>query len=97
MIDQLTNIDEKIQHLKKKREKVQTQQAIQFMREVQKIFEDGFSAEIALGILSETWGAASEIQKQNWRKRGRSDSFRPSPAQSNRKKTQAPEPTHQQS
>ena len=95
MSDKLINIDEKIHQLRKRREKVQTQQAIQFMREVQKIFQDGFSADMALGILSETWSTASETQKQNWRKR--SNSFRPSSTQNNRKKPQAPEPTHQQS
>jgi len=95
MIDQLTNIDEKIHRLKKKKEKMQTQQAICFMREAQKIFEDGFSAEMALGILSETWSTASETQKQNWRRRP--DSFRLVSTQSNRKKPQAPEPTHKQS
>ena len=95
MIDQLINIDEKIHRLKKKKEKMQIQQAICFMREAQKIFEEGFSAEMALGILSDTWGSASETQKQNWRRRP--DSFRPSPAQSNRKKPQTSDPEPQQS
>ena len=95
MSDKLMNIDEKIQRLKKRREKVQTQQAISFMREAQKIFQDVFSPDMALGILSEAWGAASETQKQNWRKRGRD--FRPASLQNNRQKPQTPEPTPQQS
>ena len=95
MIDKLTTIDEKIQRLKKRREKVQTQQAISFMREAQKIFQDTFSTEIALSILSETWSSASESQKQNWRKR--SDSFRTSPVQVFGKKPQTSESASQQS
>jgi hypothetical protein len=95
MIDQLTTIDEKIQRLKKRREKVQTQQAIFFMREVQKIFEDGFSAEMALGILSETWETASEKQQAEWKKRGAT--FRPSSVQKSSKKSQPPDAASQQS
>ena len=95
MSDKLISIDEKILRLKKRREKVQTQQAISFMREAQKIFQDGFSPNMALGILSETWTAASEIQKQNWRKRGRD--FRPASLQNNQKKTQTIESEPQQS
>lgn len=94
MIDQLTNIDEKIHRLKKRREKVQIQQSIHFMREAQKIFQDNFSLDVALGILSETWNSASDTQKQNWRKR--SDSFRPSSIKDFRKKAPASEPAHQQ-
>lgn len=93
MIDQLTTIDEKILQLKKRREKVQTQQAIFFMREAQKIFQDGFMPDIALSILSETWGTASESQKQNWRKRA--NTFRSSSIHTVGKKSQPPEPTDQ--
>lgn len=102
-MDQLTTIDEQINRLKKKKERVQTQQAITFMREAQKIFQTDFSPDVALSILSETWGAASETQKQNWRKLdpanrwGRGHPFRSSPVQSPRKKTQPTEPTYQQS
>lgn len=95
MIDPLTTIDEQINRLKQRREKVQTQQAIAFMREAQKIFQTDFSPDVALSILSETWGTASEKQQVEWKKRARD--FRPSPAQSSSKKTQAPEPAHQQS
>lgn len=95
MIDQLTTIDEKINRLKKKREKVQLQQALLFMREVQKIFQDGFTPDVALSILSETWDAASESQKQNWRKR--SNTFRTSTIGNARQKPQTPESAPQQS
>ncbi len=102
MSDTLINIDEKIERLKKRREKVQTLQAIYFMRETQKIFQDSFKPNMALHILSETWNAASDTQKQRWMKlvstdkQGRSHPFRPATPQNNRKKSPAPEPTYQQ-
>ena len=95
MIDQLTNIDEKIHKLKKRREKVQTQQAILFMREVQKILQDEFSPDLALEILVEAWTAATEAQKQKWRKK--LDTFRASSLQGLQQKAQTLEPTPQQS
>lgn len=103
MSDKLTNIDEKIQRLKKRREKLQTQQAIHFMREAQRIFQDGFTPDIALNILSKTWSTASESQKKDWRKLvssdrgGRADSFRPTSNQETPKKPPSAEHTNQQS
>ena len=52
-MDKLSHIDEKINRLKKQREKVQLQQAIFFHKEAQKIFQDGFSPNLALNILSD--------------------------------------------
>lgn len=95
MIEQLTTIDEKIARLKKRREKVQTQQAIFFMREVQKIFQNSFSPEMVLSILSEIWSTASENQKQNWKKRRHS--FRSSSTQKPQQKPAVLEPISQQS
>ena len=69
MIDQVTNINAKIDHLRKQKAKMQTQQALHFMRETQKILRDNFTPEMALKILSEAWRSASEAQKQNWRRR----------------------------
>lgn len=94
-MDQLTAIDEQINRLKQRREKVQTQQAIAFMREVQKIFQTDFTPNIALSILSETWGTASEKQQAEWKKR--SCNFLPSSFQSSSKKTQPTKPAPQQS
>lgn len=74
-------LDEKIQRLRKKKERIQTQQAVLFIKEAQQIFEEDFSPGIALLILSETWKGASEIQKEQWKKRGHSfqlSSFRQS-------------------
>ena len=95
MMDQLTTIDEQINRLKKKKERVQTQQAIVFMREAQKIFQTDFSPDVALSILSETWGTASEKQQAEWKKR--SCDFRSSFVPSSNKKPQSLEPADQQS
>ena len=94
-MDQLTTIDEQINRLKKKKERVQTQQAIVFMRETQKIFQTDFSPDVALSILSETWKTATEKQQMEWKKRARD--FRPSSVQGSSKKPQSPEPASQQS
>jgi hypothetical protein len=93
MIDQLTTIDEQINRLKKKKERVQTQQAIIFMREAQKIFQTDFSPDVALSILSETWGTATEKQQVEWKKRARD--FRPSSVQNSSKKPQSTESADQ--
>ena len=55
--------------IQEQKAKTQTQQAICFMRETQKILRDNFTPEMALKILSEAWRSASEAQKQNWRRR----------------------------
>jgi hypothetical protein len=94
-MDQLTTIDEQINGLKKKKERAQTQQAITFMREAQKIFQTDFSPDIALSILSETWGTASEKQQVEWKKRAHD--FRPSSVQDPSKKLQPLQSTPQQS
>ncbi len=86
MTDQLTHIDEKIHLLKKKKEKIQLQQALYYMKELQKLFKEDFSHQLALIILTECWNTAAETKKEAWRKR--SQTF-PSPSfQIERKKAQ---------
>ena len=74
MDNQITNINAKIDRLRKEKAKMQTQQAICFMREAQKILRDGFTPEVALGILSSMWETASKTQKQHWKR----NNFQPS-------------------
>ena len=69
MADKLTYIDQKIKFLKKKKEKIQMQQTLLFIKEAQKILKDDFSPEIILVILAEAWSAAPDLQKQEWKKR----------------------------
>ena len=91
----LVSIDKKIQALKKKKEKIQIQQALLFMKEAQKIFSENMSQNLALVILTETWAKASKSQKEEWQKRARS--FRVSSPQQLEKKTQAIDATHTKS
>lgn len=91
----LVRIDEKIQALKKKKERIQTQQALLFMKETQKIFKEDVLPNLALLILTETWDKASHSQKEEWQKRARS--FRVSSPQQTEKKTQSTDATHTKS
>ena len=84
-MDKLTNIDEKIERLKKKRLKLQNQQAVLFTKEAEKIFEEGFSPDIALAVLSE-WTTASDTKKKEWI--ARSHSFRSVSVRSTQSKTE---------
>lgn len=62
------SIEQKIQRLRQKREKLHLNQALFFTKEVQRILEDEFSLEMALVILEKTWVAASKSQKEEWNK-----------------------------
>src|SRR3990172_7784936 len=69
MQDMLSSLNEKIEHLKKKRERVETQLALSFMKETQKIFKEYFSAELALTLMKESWGAIPETTRKTWKQR----------------------------
>lgn len=64
------------------------------MKEVQKIFQEAYSLDIALKILKDHWNGASEAQKEEWKKRG--GSFRESPHKT-RKTAKNNDPASQQS
>lgn len=70
MKDRLTHIENKITLLKQKKERIQTHQALLLMKEIQKIFQEAYSPDIALKILKDQWNDASETQKEEWKKRG---------------------------
>lgn len=95
MTDRLTHLDEKIHQLKRKKEKVQAQQALSFMKETQKIFKEEFSAGLALTVLTESWGSAPETKKENWKKRAQI--FPSSSLQKHGKKDPTIQPTTHQS
>ena len=88
-MDDIANIDDRIIKLKKKKIRMQTQKAVLFMKEAQKIFKDGFSPDIALAVLSD-WTTASESKKKEWT--NKSHSFRPVSAQSAQRKLETPRP-----
>ncbi len=64
----LVTAEEKIHQLKKQREKLQFQQALLFFKETQKIFDKAFVPDLALFVLKDAWGKASEMQKEKWQK-----------------------------
>jgi hypothetical protein len=66
--EKLLSIDEKMQRLRKKREKIHLNESLFFTKEVQRILEDAFSLVLALVILEKTWPVASKSQKEEWRK-----------------------------
>lgn len=77
MKDSISLIDQKIMTLKQKKEKLQTQQGVVFLKEAQKICGVEFSMELALAALSHCWRDASNTQKEEWKKS--SHTFRRSP------------------
>jgi len=92
MKDQVSKIDEKILQLKQKKEKLQTQQALLFLKESQKILGEKFSSDLAITILSHAWKSSSDHQKKEWETacpqggEEESKSFR-KPTQNSRNKT----------
>jgi hypothetical protein len=66
--EKFLSIDQKMQRLRKKREKIHMNESLFFTKEVQRILEDAFSLELALVILEKTWPTASKSQKEEWRR-----------------------------
>jgi len=95
MTDKLMTIEKKIQRLREKRDKLNTQQALLFYKEVEKIFKDGFCPALVLDILAHTRAAASALQQQEWEKRV--PSFRIESPNGNCKKPQTAEAAHYES
>ena len=95
MTDKLMTIEKQIQRLKEKRDKLYTQQAVLFYKEIEKIFKNGFCPAFVLDILTKTYETASAIQQQEWEQRA--PSFRTGSSDSNCKKPQTTEATHYES
>ncbi len=68
MDDDLSNIEDKINLLKQKREKIKTKKALLLLKEAQGILSDNFSYELVLSVLKNSWSSASEKQKEEWEK-----------------------------
>lgn len=96
MKDTISNIDQKIIQLKQRKGKLQTQQALIFLKESQRILGDKFSPELATHILSNTWKSSSDHQKKEWEKscpqggEEKNSSFRTLPQGSREKTPQTP-------
>jgi hypothetical protein len=86
MIDnKLARLDQRIQLLKKRKEKLYTQIAVAYLKETERIFGKEFSLELILEMLDHLKTISSEIHKEEWKKHGHS--FRPSPPHKNGKNT----------
>jgi hypothetical protein len=85
MTDKLLNLEKKIQRLKEKRDKVHTQQALLFLKAVEKIFKDRFCPILVLDILAQTRATPSALHQQEEEKRAHS--FRMPSSHSNGKNT----------
>ncbi|OJW49102.1 MAG: hypothetical protein BGO67_11090 [Alphaproteobacteria bacterium 41-28] len=95
MTDKLITLEKQIKRLKEKRDKLYTQQALLFYKEVEKIFKGGFCPALVLDILIKTNETASALQQQEWEQRV--PSFRNESPNSNCKKPQTTEATHYES
>ena len=94
-MDKIIALENQIQKLRKKREKIQTRQAVLFFKGVEKIFKDGFCPDLLLDILAQVRATASALQQQEWGQRARS--FRCNTSHSNDEKPQTVESTNHQS
>ncbi len=92
--EKFLSIEQKIQRLRQKREKLHLNQALFFTKEVQRILQDEFSLEMALVILEKTWATASKNQKEEWSKHV--PSFRAAFVSAYEKESQAHEPILEQ-
>jgi hypothetical protein len=55
MDDDISKIEDKINLLRQKREKIKTQKALLLLKEAQGILSDNFSYELVLSILKNSW------------------------------------------
>jgi hypothetical protein len=68
MTNPISKIDQKILQLRQRKEKLQTQYAVGFMKEAQNILGEKFSPGLALSILSHSWLSSSDHKKKEWEK-----------------------------
>ena len=66
--EKFLTIDQKMQRLRKQREKLHLNQALFFTKEVQKVLGEEGSLEVALVVLEKTWRTSSKSQKEEWQK-----------------------------
>ena len=78
-MDKITNIEKRIEQLKKRKTKFQTQQAVLFTKGAEKIFKENFAPDLALAVLSE-WTTASETKKKEWANKAHSFRFNTPPS-----------------
>ncbi|MBY0273667.1 MAG: hypothetical protein K2X02_09750 [Alphaproteobacteria bacterium] len=89
MDDDISKIEDKINLLRQKRERIKTQKAMLLLKEAQGILSDNFSYELVLSILKNSWGSASEKQKEEWIKSAKQ--FRRDSSKRNAKRIATPQ------
>lgn len=94
-MDKIIALEKQIQKLRKKRELIQTRQALLFFKGVEKIFKEGFCPDLLLDILAQIRATASALQQQEWEQRARS--FRLNASHGDGEKNQTTESTDHQS
>src|SRR5437879_71561 len=60
-------IDQKIAALKRKKRKIQQEQAIILMKKLKQIFGKEYSPELVYVLTSKTWHTANDQEKEVWR------------------------------
>jgi hypothetical protein len=79
---------------KRERDKIHTQQALLFLKAVERIFKEGFCPILVLDILAQIRATTSALQHQEEEKR--THSFRTSSAQNHHTKPQTTKTIHHQ-
>lgn len=74
MEDDILKLEEKLIRIKKRKEKLQTKKSIIYFKESENILGEKFSSALALSVLSHSWKASSDKQKEEWIKSA--ESFR---------------------
>ena len=79
MEEDVSQINEQITRLRKKKERLQNQKALFLYKEAQSILGNKFSYELSLSILHGSWNTSSDKQKEEWA--GSAHKFRRIPKQ----------------
>lgn len=66
MNDDISKIDQRINQLKQKKEKLQNHLSVLLFKEAKAILGDKFSTELVLSVLSNSWNSSSNKQKEEW-------------------------------
>ena len=72
----LTNIDKKIEDLKKKKAALETKEALKLFKKLKATLGDEFSPEVVMGMVTHTWNNKNPKMKEVWLQK--SSTFRPS-------------------
>ena len=89
MEDDISKIEQRINQLKQKKEKLQTHLSVLLFKEAKTILGDKFSTELVLSVLSNSWNNSSSKEKEVWI--NSAHLFRRSPTKGKSNKVQNPQ------